>query len=322
MHKIRIPLGPERYNLRSSKHPRFSMSSPIRASDRLALQYIYGSVVHYRPGDKLPPRVLEDFELVLMIEGTASYQLGDEAWQAPPGSFILARPGFQEAYTWDAKSPTRHAYVHFDIESIPRDWPALENWPVLIENPDPVIAPMLRHLIGCIASHGETAWPILSAKPEESLFMECLLGILLKPPGEEGLSVAHRLPEQVHASLNFMRSILETNPHHALQLGEVSKRAGVTEKHLCRLFQSALGHAPMETFRLLKLQLAMALLGRSSLAIKEIADRCGFENPLYFTRCFTRIYGKSPTETRQSLLKQEPPPPNPLPSDIAPRIFW
>ena len=52
----------------------------------------------------------------------------------------------------------------------------------------------------------------------------------------------------------------------------------------------------METFRLLKLQLAMALLGRSSLAIKEIADRCGFENPLYFTRCFTKLYSQSPTQ--------------------------
>lgn len=50
----------------------------------------------------------------------------------------------------------------------------------------------------------------------------------------------------------------------------------------------------MQTFRLLKLQLAMALLGRSSLAIKEIADRCGFENSLNFARCFTRVYGKSP----------------------------
>ena len=64
----------------------------------------------------------------------------------------------------------------------------------------------------------------------------------------------------------------------------------------------------METFRLLKLQLAMALLGRSSLAIKEITDRCGFENPLYFTYCFNRVYGKSPSKTRQSLLKQKPPP--------------
>jgi AraC family transcriptional regulator len=296
MHTIRIPLDLERHNFRIFSHSSFSMSSPIRESDRLALKYIYGSVVHYR--------------------------LCGEGLSAPPGSIILARPGFQETYTWDATSPTRHAYVHFDIESIPREWPSRGQWPVLIENPDPVIAPMLRHLLGRIATHGETAWPILRAWPEESLFMESLLVILLKPPGEKGLGAAHRLPEQVHASLNFMRSILETNPHHALQLGELSKRAGVTEKHLCRLFQTALGHAPMETFRLLKLQLAMALLARSGLAIKQIADRCGFENPLYFTRCFTRIYGKSPTEMRRSLLKQEALPPNPLPPDIGPRIYW
>lgn len=322
MHKIRIKLDLCRCNFRSFRGPCFSMSSPIRKSERLALKYIYGSVVHYRPGDKLALRVLEDFELVLMIEGTANYDLDGVARQAPPGSIILARPGFQETYTWDKMSSTRHAYVHFDIETVPRDWPALSKWPVLVENPDPVVAPMLRHLLGRIAAHGETAWPTLRAWPEESLFMECLLGILLKPSSKDGFGVADRLPEQVHASLNFMRSILETRPHHPLQLGELSKRAGVTEKHLCRLFQTALAHAPMETFRLLKLQLAIALLGRSSLAIKEIADRCGFENPLYFTRCFTRVYGKSPTQMRQSLLKEEAPPPNPLPPDIGPRIYW
>jgi AraC-like DNA-binding protein len=41
----------------------------------------------------------------------------------------------------------------------------------------------------------------------------------------------------------------------------------------------------------------------SGLAVKKIADRCGFENPLYFTRCFTRVYGKSPTLVRRSLLR-------------------
>ena len=322
MHKIRIRLDLYRYNLRSFGHPHLSMSSAIRKSERLALKYIYGSVVHYRPGDKLAPRVLKDFELVLMIEGTAKYDRDGHVHSAPPGSIILARPGSQETYTWDKKSTTRHAYVHFDIEAVPSDWPSLGKWPVLIENPAPVIPPMLRHLLGRIAAHGERAWPALQAWPEESLFMECLLGILLKPSGEEAVGVADRLPEQVGASLNLMRSILDTNPHQRLQLGELSKRAGVTEKHLCRLFQTALARAPMETFRLLKLQLAMALLGRSSLAIKEIADRCGFENPLYFTRCFTRVYGKSPTKMRQSLLKQEALPPNPLPPDIGPRIYW
>ena len=298
------------------------MSSRIRASAHLALKYIYGSVVHYRPGDKLAPRLLQDFELVLMIEGTANYRLGEVDHKAPPGSLILARPGFQEAYSWDTGGATRHAYVHFDIAAVPQGWAQPNKWPILIKNPDPVVAPMLRHLLGRIAAHGETAWPTLRAWPEESLFMECLLGILIQPSRDEALAVGDRLPEQVHASLNFMRAILDTNPHYSLQLGELSKRVGITEKHLCRVFQTSLGHAPMETFRLLKLQLAMALLGRSSLAIKEIADRCGFENPLYFTRCFTRVYGKSPTETRRSLLLQEAPPANPLPPDIAPRIYW
>jgi len=298
------------------------MSSRIRESAHLALKYIYGSVVHYRPSDTLAPRLLQDFELVLMIEGTANYRLGEVDHKAPPGSLILARPGFQEAYSWDTGGATRHAYVHFDIEAVPQGWAQPNKWPILIKNPDPVVAPMLRHLLGRIAAHGETAWPTLRAWPEESLFMECLLGILIQPSRDEALAVGDRLPEQVHASLNFMRAILDTNPHYSLQLGELSKRVGITEKHLCRVFQTSLGHAPMETFRLLKLQLAMALLGRSSLAIKEIADRCGFENPLYFTRCFTRVYGKSPTETRRSLLLQEAPPANPLPPDIAPRIYW
>lgn len=288
----------------------------------LSLKYIYGSVVCYRPGDRLAPRILQDFELVLIIEGTANYRLGKVVYQAPPGSLILARPGFEETYTWDKNAPTRHAYVHFDIAKLPDGWPPIHKWPVFFENPDPVVGPMLRHLLGRIGDHEQKDWPTLRARPEHSLFMECLMGVLLKPSREKSTHVADHLPEQIHASLNLMRAILDTDPHYRLQLGELSKRAGVTEKHLCRIFDRSLGHAPMETFRLLKLQLAVSLLGRTSLAIKEIADRCGFENALYFTRCFTRVYGRAPTEIRNALLNQETPPPNPLPPDIAPRVYW
>lgn len=75
----------------------------------LALKYVYGSVVHYRPGDKLAPRVLSDFELVLMIEGTTKYRLNGIDHKVPPGSMILARPGFCETYTWGTDVVTRHA---------------------------------------------------------------------------------------------------------------------------------------------------------------------------------------------------------------------
>jgi AraC-like DNA-binding protein len=134
--------------------------------------------------------------------------------------------------------------------------------------------------------------------------------------------ISERLPEAVSHALNLMREQLDERPHQHLRLRDMARRSGVTEKHLCRVFSKALGHAPMKTFQLLKLQLALALLARSNLSVKGIADRCGFEDPLYFTRCFRRVYGAPPTEVRQSLMQGHRPPRSPLPAEVTPRIHW
>jgi AraC family transcriptional regulator len=285
----------------------------------LSLSYLYGGVVHYRPGDRLRPRILPDFELVLIIEGQVIYRRDAMNHSTPPGTIILARPNFHESYIWDTKAPTRHAYLHFDITQMPEDWPSLTDWPVVHLQPDPVLSPMVRHLIGNVASHPE--WLASSPGADGCRFLECLLRILLRPVQKSPLALAQNFPEPVHQALKLMRDVIDQEPHRTLHLADLARHSGITDKHLCRVFQTSLGHAPMQTFRLLKLQLAIALLNRSNLT-KEIADRCGFENPLYFTRCFTQTYGASPRAVRQSLREHQPPPPNPLPPEITPRIFW
>ncbi|MCX7425339.1 MAG: hypothetical protein NTW96_06900 [Planctomycetia bacterium] len=42
---------------------------PPTANGRLELTYLYGGVVQYRAGETLRPRVLNDYELVLILEG-------------------------------------------------------------------------------------------------------------------------------------------------------------------------------------------------------------------------------------------------------------
>lgn len=291
--------------------------SPIPS---VALRYLYGGVVQYRPGDRLAPRVLPDFELVLIIEGTSTYRVDGTTHVATPGNVILARPGFHEVYVWDPAFLTRHAYLHFDLSALPTDWPPLASWPIIHREPDAVIAPMFRHLVQRVATHPE--WPALGPGPDEIAILDCLLRILLRPIGASDSSASSQFPPPVHHALNHLRHVIDTDPHASLELAELARRAGVSDKHLCRLFRSALGHSPMKTFRLLKLQLALALLGRSNLAIQEIADRCGFGNPLYFTRVFTQTYGAAPSAVRRSLLRREPPPTNPLPPEITPRIYW
>jgi quercetin dioxygenase-like cupin family protein len=69
---------------------------PPTANGRLELTYLYGGVVQYRAGETLGPRVLNDYELVLILEGQVAYRVDRHEYLAPPGSVILARPGFHE----------------------------------------------------------------------------------------------------------------------------------------------------------------------------------------------------------------------------------
>jgi len=286
----------------------------------LRLGYMYGGVVVYQAGESLALRKLTDYELVLIIEGKVSYISDDRVYAVPPGGIILGRPGFREQYRWDPRQRTRHAYFHFSIDQIPSDWPAPEKWPRTRPDPNPVIVALFRHVMQHINEHPR--WPAETPKRGDCRVVEALMDAFLERHGVDEARVDEKRPEPVGRALKRMREIIDEDPGHAVNLTDLAKASNVTEKHLCRLFTHTMGHSPMQTYGLLRLQLAMALLARSNLNIKEIAERCGYDNPLYFSRVFAKTYGAAPSHIRESLLRGKPPPPNPLPTDITPRVYW
>lgn len=293
---------------------------PLSRQDRLELGYLYGGSIRYQPGETLGPRVLRDFELVLIIEGQVGYQIHDQSHRLVPGSVVLARPGFQERYAWDCELRTRHAYFHFGIDAIPHHWPDLEGWPRVRRQPDPVVAGLFRSVLD--RSHRRGDHPSGSPPPTDVHLVEMLIELLLEgsavpPPMDDMLR-----PEPVARAIKWMRQILEERPSGSVSLSELARQAGVSPKHLCRVFKRSVGHPPMETFRLLRLQAAVTLLLRSNLTVKEIAVQCGFDDPLYFSRCFSAAFGRSPRRMREELKEGKAPPTNPLPLDITPRVHW
>ncbi|MEM7626340.1 MAG: AraC family transcriptional regulator [Planctomycetota bacterium] len=299
------------------------MDKPItdlKRSDHLALSLLYGGIVQYRAGETLKPRVLPDWELVLIIEGQVSYRANGRDYPAPPGSVILARPGFHESYQWDTRRKTRHAYFHFDIEAVPSGWPPPPTWPAIRTSPDPLVPAIFRNLLGRLATSpsGPTGRP----PTDQCHLVELLIEVYLEQHVMNDPRAVQQRPEPVCHAINLMRQTLDESPSRSLTLGDVASAACVSEKHLCRLFQNSLGRSPMQTYRLMKLQLAAVLLGQSNLNVREIADRCGFEDQFYFSRCFAKTCGRSPTEYRKQLRAGSPPLNSLLPLDIMPRVYW
>ena len=84
-----------------------------------------------------------------------------------------------------------------------------------------------------------------------------------------------------------------------LQISALAASVHVCPDHFCRLFKNMVGKSPQAFIMDYRVNQAKALLLSTQLEIAEIADRCGFTDYNYFSRCFKKITGLAPREYRK-----------------------
>ncbi len=254
-------------------------------------------VASYPPGATYGPRQMRDWEFVWLLQGDAEYTWGEATTLAPEGSFVLCRPGETDFFRWDRAKRTRHAYVHFQMTP---DGQSLLLWPLVRDPlPDDILPALFKHLLTCL-EEGDA----LQAQQTLQL-MVTTFGSGHRAMG----SVSHRSwPLAVEQVCAMMSARLEENPAATLTLKEMAAVACVTPEHLCRLFQCSVGHSPVKTMRLARLEHAATLLVRSNYSVGEIAVLVGYVSPYHFSRAFKETYGLAPTEMRRQMQTSGQPP--------------
>lgn len=79
-----------------------------------------------------------------------------------------------------------------------------------------------------------------------------------------------------------------------LTIAELSQVAYMSESGFYRAFKNEMGLSPVDFINGERIKLAHRLLKQGELTVQEIALRCGFNSPSYFTRMFKRRFGVSP----------------------------
>ena len=86
------------------------------------INHMASGIADYTPRSEFGPRTSGDFELVWIIDGSATWQLHspqEDEVSLSPGELLCCFPGERDAFLWDRNKVTRHGYIHFGLSNIP-----------------------------------------------------------------------------------------------------------------------------------------------------------------------------------------------------------
>jgi AraC family transcriptional regulator len=227
----------------------------------------------YPPGARLPPRIIDDFELVWMLRGQARFLTADAEIRLDPDVLLLVPPGLEHSFEWDPSRPSRHGYIHFRRANLE---PRIEIRPMT-----PVLRSLCAYLIADDRARQET--------------LDFMLTVIKLGPLPTPLP---RLNPALQASIGHLRSHWTALPLQRITVQSLADKVHVTRGYLNRLFQNTFDVSASAALERIRCARAEALLARTDLTIDIIARQCGFADVSHFSHRFTQLHGIPPSTYR------------------------
>lgn len=247
------------------------------------------------------------FELVYVLQGTATHQLGEETAQLHAGEYFIIDTGSVHCYKdVDNCHIVNCLFLPEYIDRALAECPSLSSLlsnqvmhfgvPVDIRAADRVFQDpdgTVRRLI-------ETMEQEYAAKRTGYMeLLRChLTQVLVHAVRAWEAAEKQRIP---HRAVEVVTNRLRADCAHSLSLEALSREAGYTPQYLSALFRKDTGMSIQEFLQRLRVQKACRLLGQKNLPLADISQAVGYSDPKHFARVFRRYKGISPKEFRKTL---------------------
>jgi AraC family transcriptional regulator len=158
--------------------------------------------------------------------------------------------------------------------------------------------PFLHEIVGALTSAPGVK------DPAGNLFIESLLNAACARILHTYAQVRYRLsgpPRLTDGQLRRAIDYIHDHIGEALDLGSISRAAGLSAFHFARLFKAATGDSPFQFVTRTRMERAKELLRKTRLPISAIAARVGYQQPSHFSGRFRSRLGCSPDAYRKSI---------------------
>jgi AraC-like DNA-binding protein len=251
-----------------------------------------------------PPHRHTYFEVCWVEGGRGVFVVDGQPRPIGPGTLLFARPGVRHQIISDRAPGIRLAWVAFGLRRPPAPEPgpagdlaglfaAFAGGRVMATDGDGQVAALwsaLRRVAAGprVPGHDEATGAIASA-----------LLIALAQAGAGPLSPLRPAPDDGAGAVRQALRYVQDNADRAVRVDELARHVHLSPRQLTRLFAVHVGQSPAAYVQHARLDRAVALLLRTDLPVRRVADDAGFPDVVQFTRVFARRYGAPPARYRR-----------------------
>lgn len=245
----------------------------------------------YRPGRK------RGWGIHLTCKGAAIYNCLRRTLEVGAGDLVLLAPDAFYDYGRSSSAPTWRVYwAAFQADKRIAD---LLNWPEVGAGIYHLRCDKKKQLEQLVALFDEIRQLSRQSDAETIRLRSNLVEqLLLRCQSLIAVDARGGMDRRVQTAIAF----IESNFTRDISIGEVAAAASVSISTLTRLFKQHTGLTVLAWRDEKRLALACEKLTHSSLRIAAIAERIGYPDQLYFSRCFRRHFGQSPSDYRKQFL--------------------
>ncbi|WP_163324534.1 AraC family transcriptional regulator [Draconibacterium mangrovi] len=238
-------------------------------------------------------RVLHEFQLNYITEGTGIFENSTGKFQVKPGSLIIIFPNEWHRYRPIKKTGWLENYVGFNGHIANQ----------LLKHPtfssqQPVIQCGIREEI--IDSYLKIFDLVEKEQPGyqqiASGMVVKLLGYIISFEKRKGFS-----GKQISKVIEEVRFLMRQNAAQEFDLEELARRHNVGYSYFRKMFKKYTGVSPGQYHLQLRIIRAKELLISTDKSIKEISLELGFQTIHYFSLIFKKKVGMNPSEFRKRM---------------------
>ncbi|MBQ9031572.1 MAG: HAD-IA family hydrolase [Parasporobacterium sp.] len=227
-----------------------------------------------------PTHSHEMWEILLNLEGSGTAVIGEQTYEFRPGTIFCIRPGIPHS------KKSRKGFIDgsvlirdFCFKSEPEDVLVFQDderrtfdslFRVAFEYPlNPSTDVYAERFLRCVVDAMQN---LLSHWKQATLLN----------------------PEVIRAQKLLADHVAERQ----FEIHQVAESSAYSPNHFRKLFREQTGCSLLQYYQKLKVQLAKQLLlqNKSIMSVTEIASKCGFDDPYYFSRVFKKVEGVSPMQ--------------------------